>query len=416
MPADFFKLIAVRFCFTLAIQMQAVLLGWQMYQLTESALFLGLVGLSEAIPAIGFALYAGYYVDNRKPIPVLHKLLIVSLFSALLMFMAQRSGVNMPLQLRVGALFVSSFLTGAVRAFAHPTIYTLVPSMVPRELLPRSAAIASSTLQVARISGPALGGLLYGFLGVSNSAAILCGILILSLLISLTIKIAPRAANLSPESNSVMDNLLLGVKFVWRHSILFPAMALDMVSVFLGGVTALLPIYVKEILHVGAIELGLLRSAPAIGAFLSSLVLVYMPLRRNEGLAMFGAVAGFGVSILVFALSQSLWLSMAALVASGAFDSVSVIIRSSAIQLSSPDEIRGRVSSVNSVFVSSSNELGEFESGMMAAVVGPVITAIFGGCACLVTVFIMIFRYPALRKLQLSELAGDSKIDESTPH
>jgi MFS family permease len=411
MPLDFYKLIAVRFCFTLAIQMQAVLLGWQMYLLTESALFLGLVGLAEAVPAIGFALYAGYYVDNRRPIPVLHALFIVSLFSALLMFMGQRSSFGLSIQLRVAALFVSSFLTGAVRAFAHPTIYTLVPSMVPRELLPRSAAIASSTLQVARISGPALGGLLFGFLGVSNAAAILCGLLVLSLLISLSIERAPPAANLRDASTSVIENLLLGVKFVWRHPILFPAMTLDMVSVFLGGVTALLPIYVKEILKVDAIELGLLRSAPAVGAFLSSLALVYAPLRRNEGLAMFGAVAGFGISICIFALSSSFWLSALALVASGAFDSVSVIIRSSAIQLTSPDAIRGRISSVNSVFVSSSNELGEFQSGTMAALMGAVPTAIFGGVACLATVMVMLFRYPSLRRLQLNELAADSKID-----
>ena len=415
MPLDFYKLISVRFCFTLAVQMQAVLLGWQMYLLTGSALFLGLVGLAEAVPAIGFALYAGYYVDNRKPIPVLHKLLIVSLFAALLMFLVQRSSFAIPMNLRIAGLFISSFLTGAVRAFAHPTIYTLVPSMVPREYLAKSAAIASSTLQVARISGPALGGLLFGFLGVSNSAAILCGLLVLALLISLTISIAPLAANQRGESSaSVIENLLLGAKFVWRHPILFPAMSLDMISVFLGGVTALLPIYVKEILKVEAVELGLLRSAPAIGAFLSSLALVYMPLRRNEGLAMFAAVAGFGVSILVFALSQSFWISMAALVASGAFDSVSVIIRSSAIQLSSPDEIRGRVSSVNSVFVSSSNELGEFQSGVTAALIGAVPTAIFGGWACLITVFVMLFRYPALRKLQLSQLSATRNIDEST--
>lgn len=412
MPLDFFKLIAVRFFFTFAIQMQAVILGWQMYLLTQSALFLGLVGLAEALPAIGFALYAGYYVDNRKPIPVLHKLLAISLVSALLLFLGQRDAMGLPIHLRIAALFVSSFLTGAVRAFAHPTIYTLVPSMVPRELLPKSAAIASSTLQVARISGPAIGGLLFGFLGLSNTAAILCGLLFLSFFISLLIKIAPAAANSRDPSHPALEDLLLGVKFVWSHPILFPAMALDMISVFLGGVTALLPIYVKEILKVEAVELGLLRAAPAVGAFLMSAILVYLPPKRNEGRVMFGAVAGFGVSICIFAMSRDFWLSASALLASGAFDSISVIIRSTAIQLSSPDAIRGRVSSVNSVFVSSSNELGEFQSGITAALIGAVPTAIFGGLACLATVALMIFRYPSLRRLQLSQLAGDSKLDE----
>ncbi len=407
MPFDFYKLISVRFCFVLAMQMQAVLLGWQMYLLTESALFLGLVGLAEAVPAIGFALYAGYYVDLRKPLPVLHKLLMVSLFSSVLLFLGQRGSFGLPIHFQVAALFVSSFLTGAVRAFAHPTIYTLVPSMVSRELLPQAAAISSSSLQIARISGPALGGVLFGFIGISNSAAILCGLLLLSFLFSMQLKTSPAAANRLDPTKSVLEDLLLGVKFVWRNPILFPAMALDMISVFLGGVTALLPIYVKDILHATPIELGLLRSAPAIGAFLMSAILVYIPLRRGHGKIMFAAVAGFGVSICVFAISKDVWLSSLALVASGAFDSISVIIRTSAIQLSSPDSIRGRVSSVNSVFVSSSNELGEFESGMMAALFGAVPTAIFGGLACLVTVAVMIFRYPALRRLNLNELSNE---------
>ena len=414
MPFDFYKLISVRFCFVLAVQMQAVLLGWQMYLLTKSPLFLGLVGLAEAIPAIGFALYAGYYVDIRKPIPILYKLLLVSLFSAGLMLFGQRNDFGLPATVQIAALFVSSFLTGAVRAFLHPTIYTLVPAMVPLELLAKSAAIASSTLQVARISGPALGGLLFGYLGVSNCAAIVCGLLGVALILSMQLTTFPEAANKLDPSKSVTDDLLLGAKFVWRHSILFPAMALDMISVFLGGVTALLPIYVSEILHADAAELGYLRAAPAIGAFLSSVALVYLPIQKGHGKFMFGAVAGFGVSICVFALSRDVWLSTLALVASGAFDSISVIIRSSAIQITSPDAIRGRISSVNSVFVSSSNELGEFQSGVTAALIGPVATAIFGGVSCLVTVVVMLFRYPALRALDLNRLSN-SKVDEKSP-
>jgi MFS family permease len=416
MPRDFFILIAVRFCFVLAIQMQAVLLGWQMWLLTKNPLFLGLIGLAEAIPAIGFALYAGYYVDIRKPIPVLHKLLLVSLFSAFLMFFGQRSSIGLPAAGQIGALFVSSFLTGAVRAFSHPTNYTLVPSLVSRELLPKAAAISSSTMQVARISGPAMGGLLSGFLGVSNAAAILCGLLITSFLLSLQLSISPEAANKLDPNKPISEDLLLGAKFVWRHSILFPAMLLDMVSVFLGGVTALLPIYASEILHAGSKEFGLLRAAPAIGAFLSSIALICMPIRKDHGKFMFGAVAGFGVSICVFAMSRDIWLSAIALIASGAFDSVSVIIRMSAIQLTSPDAIRGRISSVNSVFVSSSNELGEFQSGITAALIGAVNTAIFGGVACLATVLIMLVRYPALRKLDLTELALESSaVKEHAP-
>lgn len=409
MPGDFYILITARFFFVLAMQMQAVVLGWQMYVLTENAFFLGLTGLAEAIPALGFALYAGYYVDHRKPLPVLYKLLLLNAFSASLIFLGQAEENGIPHTLKIAALFVSSFCTGTARAFAHPTIYTLVPCIVPRELLSKAAAVSASTMQIARISGPALGGLLFGFTGVSHTAAIVCGLLLLAAFAATRIKNPPDAPMTLDSAERFRDKLLIGVKYVWRHQVLFPAMALDMVSVFLGGVTALLPIYASEILHAGSQELGLLRSAPAIGAAVMGIILIRIPLKERAGKVMFGAVAGFGVAICVFALSTDIRLSMAALILSGACDSISVVVRTSAIQLCSPDSIRGRISSVNSIFVSSSNELGEFESGMLAGLFGPVPAALFGGAACISTVMFMLFRFPALRNLNLASLAVQSK-------
>ena len=392
------------------MQMQAVVLGWQMYVLTENAFFLGFIGLTEAIPALGFALYAGYYVDHRKPLPVFYKILLLNTLSAGLMFLAQSDDNGLHLHLKISALFVSSFLTGTARAFAHPTIYTLVPGIVPRKLLSKAAAISASTMQVARISGPALGGLLFGIIGISHTAGIVCALLLLALLCAMFIKKSPDASQKLRSSDSLRTQLLLGAKYVWKHPILFPAMTLDMVSVFLGGVTALLPIYASQVLSAGSQELGLLRSAPAMGAALMGILLIFVPIKKNAGRLMFGAVLGFGFSILIFALSQNILLSMLGLALSGAFDSVSVVIRSSAIQLCSPDSIRGRISSVNSIFVSSSNELGEFESGILAGLFGAVPAAVLGGVACLAMVGVMAYHFPKLRALDLSELSNSEQV------
>jgi MFS family permease len=404
MPRDYYKLIAARFFYVLAVQMQSVVLGWQMYVLSENAFYLGLIGLAEAVPALGFALYAGYYVDHRKPLPVLFKIYLCSAISAALMFFGQGSGTGLSVRSRIAALFLSSFLTGIARAFAHPTIYTLTPGIVPRELLAKAAAMSASTMQVARISGPALGGLLFGFLGISRTAGVVCALIMLAVLCATRIETDPEAPQRLASSESFREKLLAGAKYVGRHPILFPAMTLDMVSMFLGGVTALLPIFVSQILHADSEELGLLRSAPSIGAALMGVVLVRVPLKQRAGPAMYSAIIGFGAAICVFSLSTSLAISTLALVASGAFDSISVVIRTSAIQLCSPDAIRGRISSVNSIFVSSSNELGEFESGILAGMFGAVPAALFGGVACIATALVMLFRFPALRRLDLEKL------------
>jgi MFS family permease len=409
MPSDFFKLICARFFFVLAMQMQAVLLGWQMYVLTENAFFLGLIGLAEAIPALGFALYAGYYVDHHKPLPVYYKLLLLGAISISLVFFCQADDNSLSLNFKISTLFLTSFLTGTVRAFAHPTIYTLIPGIVPRSLLSKAAAISASTLHVARIAGPAIGGLLFGFIGVSKTAAIICGLFLLAFCLATRISHSPEAPKKIESSESLAEKLLVGAKYVWRHPILFPAMTLDMVSVFLGGVTALLPIYVSEILHADSQELGFLRAAPAIGAALMGAVLIRIPLKQYAGKTMFAAVIGFGISICVFSVSENILLSLCSLIASGACDSISAVIRTSAIQLCSPDAIRGRISSVNSIFVSSSNELGEFESGTLAGFFGAVPTALFGGLACIATALVMMYRFPSLQKLDLHTLSATQR-------
>lgn len=403
MNPDFRKLLLARFLVTMGLQIQAVLLGWQMYVLTKSALYVGLIGLAEAIPALGLALHAGLIVDRSPPLRIFRGVLVVSLISGLVLMVSVFPIWTLPLSGQITALFISSFVTGTARAFSQPSMYAIVPRLIPPQMLHTSSAWLSSSLQVARVAGPAVGGVLFGLVGVLWTSVVTVLFLIAALLVSSLIHIHIPGRG-TPQHEPVRDALLMGLRYVLKHRILFPAMMLDMVSVFFGGVTALLPFYAGEILHVGALGLGVLRAAPALGATLMSLGMTRMDLRRHAGTWFFSCVTGFGLSILVFSISQNYALSFAALALSGAFDSVSMIVRTSAVQLSSPDRMRGRISSVNSIFISSSNELGEFESGVAAHLLGVVSAAIFGGLVCLVTVPIIAWLYPELRKLDLTQI------------
>ncbi len=403
MPTDFKKLMIARFFFTFAVQMQAIVLGWRMYELTKDALYLGLIGLTEAVPALSLALFAGYIVDRSRPLIVYRRLVLVSLASGLMMLFSQLPYFGIPESTQVPLLFVSSFLTGCARAFSQPSMYSIVPKLIPRFLLPRSSAWMSSAMQTARMSGPAAGGILFGMIGVSGTAFIVCLFLFITSLFLWLMEFNPPA-NTPDVGRSIKEDLLSGAKFVFKHPILFPALTLDMVSVLFGGVTALLPIYAAEILFIGPTGLGLLRASPALGAFMMSTWMIKGEIKKNAGKKLFWAVAGFGICILIFAVSRNYILSFIALVASGAFDSISMLIRTSAVQLVSPDHMRGRIAAVNSIFIGSSNELGEFESGLAAKILGVMPAAIFGGVMCLLSVGIISAFSPKLRALDLEEL------------
>jgi MFS family permease len=404
MPNDFKRLMAARFLSTLAVQIQAIVLGWRMYILTKDPLFLGLIGLVEAIPALGLALYAGYIVDRSPPLLVFRRVVEISLLSGFILLVSQLPAAGPGEQLQIVSLFLSSALTGAARAFSQPAVFAIVPRIIDRETLPRASAWMASSMQIARISGPALGGLFFGWMGVSASAGIVCVLLLLAGGTLLFVQASPSPLQSSGKSESRRTELLSGARFVIQDPILLPALSLDMISVFFGGVTALLPIYAAEILMTGPRGLGALRAAPAIGAAVMSFWLTTFDIRERAGAWLFSAVTGFGVCILVFALSRSYVLSLVALTLSGAFDSVSMVVRMSAVQLSSPDSMRGRISAVNSIFIGSSNELGEFESGVVARFLGAVPAAVLGGVVCLATVVVVAFLSPRLRELNLEEL------------
>lgn len=405
MLQDFKKLMSARFLFTFAVQMQAVILGWRMYELTQDPLALGLIGLTEAVPAIGLALYAGYLTDRSRPLKIYRGVLAMSLLSGVMVLISQIYAHSFSLSIQVGSLYVASFLTGAARAFSQPAIYAFVPRLVPnRADLPRATAWMSTAMQVARIAGPAAGGLLYGFIGMTNTSWLVVLLLVAGLAALAVIKTNPEPLPSSGRHSSRKEELLSGAKFVFSHPILLPALSLDMISVLFGGVTALLPIFAKEILMIGPKGLGALRAAPAVGATLMSFALTKFDVSRKAGTWLFTAVTGFGVCILVFGLSRDFYLSWIALGLSGAFDSISMVVRSSAVQLASPDDMRGKISAVNSIFIGSSNEIGEFESGMAARLMGTVPSVIFGGTMCLLTVAVVAVLSPTLRKMDLNKI------------
>lgn len=403
MPLDFKKLISARFLFTFAVQMQAVVLGWRIYELLKDPLYLGFIGLAEAVPAIGLALYAGYLVDRMRPLIVYRRVMYISFLSGVVVLAEHIFASQIPLGLQVGLLYVAAFLTGMARSFSQPAIFAAVPQLVPRNELMRATAFSSTAMQVARIAGPAFGGLIFGFFGAISSSTIVCLLLLAANFAVLSIQKDIPPPEKKSQHASVKDELLSGGRFVFKHPILFPALSLDMISVLFGGVTALLPIFASEILFVGPKGLGALRAAPAVGATIMSLYL-----SRTKGMRtgkwLLSSVTGFGVCILLFGISRDFYLSLFALALAGSFDSISMVIRSAAVQLSSPDDMRGKISAVNSIFIGSSNEIGELESGIAAKIFGTAPAVYIGGVICLLTVGVISYLSPTLRNMDLKKL------------
>jgi len=368
-----------RFCVSLSGQMLMVAIGWQMYDLTHSAWDLGLVGLVQFAPALLLTLPAGHVVDQHHRGRILSACVGVQTAVALLLTAATLGwGWSSPWASREVLLLISVVL-GAVRAFQMPALQALTPSLLPAGLLARGLAFNSSGSQAAMIAGPALGGLLYvGGAHVVYGVSFACFALATGLALQIRYAHAPR-----PAAPVTLQTLFAGVAFVWASPVILGAISLDLFAVLLGGATALLPMFARDVLHVGSWGLGLLRGAPAVGAFLMSIALTRHPLRRKVGHRLLGAVAVFGVCMVVFGLSKSFLVSMVALAISGAADMVSVVVRQTLVQIETPDEMRGRVSAVSSIFIGASNQLGEFESGATAAWLGPIGSVVAGGVGTL---------------------------------
>jgi MFS family permease len=369
--------------------MLMVAVGWQMYELTGSAWDLGLVGLLQFAPAVALTLPAGHAVDR------FHRARIVALCQGLQVAMAVLlwAGSSVGWADRALLLWISVGL-GAVRALQMPAQQALTPCLVPAALLPRALAASSAGLQGAIIAGPALGGLVF----VAGAGAVYATCAALFALAG-ALCLAIRYEHVPPPAEpATWATLTAGLRFVWQRPVVLGAISLDLFAVLLGGATALLPMFAKDVLHVGPWGLGLLRSAPAVGALAMSLALARWPVRRRTGPLLLGAVAVFGAAQLAFGLSTLFVFSLAALAVSGAADMVSVVIRQTLVQLETPNEMRGRVSAVNSVFIGASNQLGEFESGATAAWLGPVGSVVLGGVGTLIVAALWLRLFPALAR------------------
>ncbi|MFG6462827.1 MFS transporter [Roseateles sp. DXS20W] len=404
---DYLRLLAARVTGGAANQMLMVALGWQMYDLTGSAWDLGLVGLAQFLPALLLTLPAGHVVDQHDRRLLLAASLGLQLLTAACLALASGGGW-------VGANLILglSIVLGCARALQMPAQQALMPSLVPAELLPRAVATSSSTMQAAIIAGPALGGVLYALgpwaagriahgttaaAAAHWGAALVYGVSLLLLVCAvvavLTIRHRPAQARRAAPG---LAQLTAGIRFIWQRPVVLGAISLDLFAVLLGGATALLPIFAKDILHTGPEGLGLLRSAPALGAVVVGVWLSRRPIKRRAGHWLLGAVAVFGLAMIAFALTTSFVVAFIVLAVSGAADMVSVVIRQSLVQLETPDDMRGRVGAVNSVFIGASNQLGEFESGATAALLGPVGSVLLGGIGVLAVVALWFRLFPAL--------------------
>jgi MFS family permease len=389
-----------RLAATIGSQMLALLIGWQVYALTGSAFDLGLVGLIQFVPAVVLTLLIGHAADRYDRRMIVRTAQSVYALAGLMITVAMVAGV-----LTRDLLFAAVFMIGCARAFELPTGHSLVPSLVPPKLLSRAVAAWASANQVAVISGPALGGLIYAFNPVIVS--VLCTVFFTAGVIFVSF-VRPRG---QPERREppTLRSALTGFDFIRQRPRLLGVISLDLFVVLLGGATALLPIYAKDILDSGPIGLGLLRSAPAVGALVTTVLLSHYPIERRIGPAMFASVAIFGVATVVFGLSTWMPLSLVALAVLGASDSVSVVIRFTLVQIETPEDKRGRVSAVNYLFVGSSNTLGDFESGTVAAWLGAVPAVLIGGVGSLVIAAIWMLLFPTLRRIDRYQPAKDSE-------
>ncbi|MBW4474625.1 MAG: MFS transporter [Stenomitos rutilans HA7619-LM2] len=376
---------------TMGYQMQSVAIGWELYERTNSAFALGLVGLVQVIPILLLSLPAGQLADRfERKHTVMWTLVMLAICSVGLAALSYKQG-------SIELIYACLGLGGVARAFNQPASEALLPQLVPLSVFSNAATWHSSSFQLATVVGPALGGLI---IALQNSATEVYGLDAALSLTSLGLIVPIVRQRSTPLTEPVsLKTLAGGIQFVWQHQVILAAIALDLFAVLLGGAVTLLPIFARDILHVGASGLGWLRAAPSIGAVLMAVTLAYLPPLKQAGKTLLWAVAGFGVVTIIFGLSHWFWLSLLMLALSGAFDNVSVVVRRTLVQVGTPDSLRGRVSAVSAVFIGASNELGGFESGLAAALLSPVGAVVMGGMGTIVVVLTVALLSPKIRQL-----------------
>ena len=393
-------LILARFCFILAMQMVNISIAWYIYELTGDKLSLGLLGLSEIIPAILLALYAGHVIDKSDKRSLLLRNMVLYMVVVIGLGLICTQAAKNSLQIigvEVG-IYLLYCATGIFRAFTGPAMASIIAQLVPKTQLARAITMSSTAWQSAAVTGPVVAGIFIAKTGIAVTFGVAVVLLaVAAVLISRIHKLEPANAK---SGEPAWDSMKQGLRYVWRTRELLGAMSVDMFAVFFGGAVAMLPVFAKDILHITAEGMGWLKAAQGIGTVIILTVLSRYPIKKNQGRIMLGCVALYGVCIIAFGISTNFWLSFGVLFLSGMFDAVSMLVRSTIMQMYVPDDMRGRVSSVGSMFVNSSNELGEFESGVAARLMGTVPSVIFGGCMTIIVVAVAWIKAPMLRKLK----------------
>jgi MFS family permease len=390
--------LGTRLFLTLGFQMQAVLVGWRIFELTKNPLSLGLIGLAEAIPALTVALYAGHLADIKNKKKILLICLTGLIISSIGLFLSNSTLIQIQTETRVIFIYFFIFTSGIARGFYAPSSFSIIPKLVPKELLVNAGTLNSTVWQFAAVVGPAIGGLIYAFGGIDLSFGLIVSFMLIGFF-----NLTRVHGDFSPsggQTEGIALRLKEGISFVFNNKVILSALSLDLFSVLFGGAVALLPVFANEILKVGPEGLGILRAAPSLGAVIT---MSFLSINKNipqPGKKLIAAVAGFGICMIGFGLSESFILSMVLLFLSGAFDSVSVVIRSNILQLQTPDHMRGRVSAVNTMFIGSSNEIGAFESGLAAKLMGTVPSVVFGGIMTLAIVGFTQVKARALKELK----------------
>lgn len=395
------RFLSFRLFFIGALNMQITILAYWIYDISHDVRLVGELGLWEAIPAIGCSFFSGHFIDQKEKRNILLTCSAIYIITALyycgLSFMHDRS---LDTTLTVRLVFLGILIGGIIRSFIGPTTFTMVSLLVPREKLASATSWSSTSWYIGSVLGPIIGGLLIGFVGVKFSLIVVAALLCIAFI---SISLVPKQEILKKAKEPIFTSLKQGLNFVFRSPIILSVLSLDMFAVLFGGAVALLPVYAKDILAVGKVGYGILRAAPGIGAIITMLILSFIPLEKKPGIKLLACIAGFGICMIVFGVSTWFPLSLAMLVLGGMFDAVSVVIRGTVLQLHTPDEMRGRVAAVNTMFISSSNELGEVESGYTAAWMGTVNSVVFGGSMTLIVVLMTIMLVPSLRTLKITK-------------
>lgn len=392
--------IIMRFFFIMALRMVATVVGWKIYILTRNPLALGMIGLSEVIPAVSLSLYAGHVIDKTDKRKMLLKTICFYLLCviALLVIHLEATEQYAGKQIIEVSIYAVIFCTGVIRAFSGPTTNALIAQLVPKKILPNAVTWSSGTWLIASVIGHATAGFLIAHAGYTVTFSVIITYVIVAIICVSFIGPKP-IVNLNQQQR-MWESMKEGLRHVYKTKELLGALSLDLFAVLFGGAVALIPVFAADILKVGAEGFGWLNAAADMGAITSIALLTFFPLQKNQGTILLYAVAGFGICIILFGLSKLFWLSFAALMLSGILDGISVVVRSTILQLKTPDSMRGRVASVNSMFINSSNELGQFESGLAAKLVGVVPAVVLGGSMTLLVVVVTWLKAPSLRKLE----------------